>query len=391
MMETCMEKPESLSAPPSRSRSEANAPQLMIVADDLTGACDSAVAFAQRGLSTRVVLSEKAQTAGVDVLVRNTNSRNIDALLAQKRLLAAVEDVAPKTVLFKKIDSVIRGNTYVEILSVIELTTHELVILAPAYPELGRRSMDGVVMATDVTGETQIPVLSELRARGLRVGHVADVRQLKQCLDEGEHVLYCDAASQGDLVTLVDAVGRLQRRVLWIGSGGLAHALGPQMRAPTSQPASMPLRRGVVLLFVGSDHAVTRAQVDHLRAADDVKEHDVYHGSCPPVSEGETLVVRITRDDATEDEVRGALPLVSQEAIGCLVMTGGDTAMLVCRALGIEALALSHEFAPGLPMGFAVGGVYDGVPVILKSGGFGALDVLSRIASEFSLQKEGVL
>jgi uncharacterized protein YgbK (DUF1537 family) len=51
---------------------------------------------------------------------------------------------------------------------------------------------------------------------------------------------------------------------------------------------------------------------------------------------------------------------------------------------------LTGEFAPGLPQGIAQGGVLDGVPVILKSGGFGREDVLCQIADRFTGGREFV-
>ncbi|GGH09012.1 hypothetical protein GCM10011586_26810 [Silvibacterium dinghuense] len=63
--------------------------------------------------------------------------------------------------------------------------------------------------------------------------------------------------------------------------------------------------------------------------------------------------------------------------------------MLVCRALGIRSLRLLREFAPGVPMGIAEGGAFDGVRVMLKSGGFGERDLLQRVYESFH-DKESV-
>lgn len=65
-------------------------------------------------------------------------------------------------------------------------------------------------------------------------------------------------------------------------------------------------------------------------------------------------------------------------------MTGGETAAQICRVLGIKTLRLTHEIAPGIPAGVAEGGSFDGVPVILKSGGFGSPDLLHRISQTFA-------
>ena len=59
-----------------------------------------------------------------------------------------------------------------------------------------------------------------------------------------------------------------------------------------------------------------------------------------------------------------------------LVLTGGDTAIAVCRALGSSGLVVSREVAPGIPICALVGGPYDGAPIVTKAGGFGSEDAL---------------
>ena len=59
-----------------------------------------------------------------------------------------------------------------------------------------------------------------------------------------------------------------------------------------------------------------------------------------------------------------------------LVLTGGDTAIAVCRALGGNGMVVCREVAPGIPMCALVGGDYDGAPVVTKAGGFGTEEAL---------------
>ena len=67
-----------------------------------------------------------------------------------------------------------------------------------------------------------------------------------------------------------------------------------------------------------------------------------------------------------------------------LVLSGGDTAALVCRTLDVRAIDLKGEIAPGIPCGILVGGPFDGMPVVTKSGGFGLPDALIEIADYFT-------
>ncbi len=84
-------------------------------------------------------------------------------------------------------------------------------------------------------------------------------------------------------------------------------------------------------------------------------------------------------DQTSAEEIRAAISAHDPSRIGCLFMTGGDTAHFICRALGIHALRLQREFAPGVPLAIAEGGPFNGVSVVLKSGGFGDPDLLCRL------------
>ena len=109
----------------------------------------------------------------------------------------------------------------------------------------------------------------------------------------------------------------------------------------------------------------------------------------PP--ENTATLFRIEWGQTTKDEIRSAVASFTPHTVSCLFMTGGNTAMLVCRALGIHSLRLHGEFEPGLPHATALGGPFTGCNIILKSGGFGQTDVLSRITKRFSHEKVAAL
>lgn len=61
-----------------------------------------------------------------------------------------------------------------------------------------------------------------------------------------------------------------------------------------------------------------------------------------------------------------------------LVLTGGDTAVAVCKALGATGVALLDEIVPGVPSGHLVGGPHAGLMMVTKAGSFGDKDVIVR-------------
>jgi uncharacterized protein YgbK (DUF1537 family) len=365
----------------------------LIVADDLTGACDAAVAFAQRGRSTRVLLEGALSSAnGMEVCAISTGSRDIAPNEADRLLLAVASDpaVADFRCVFKKIDSVFRGNTVHEIGTAIRLFRADVAVIAPSYPALGRSSEEGVVRVRDLHREHRIEALDVLRSAGIDPLRIAAgmgaeyiaAEMLAVSRRERGGVLYCDATEQAHLDAAVVAADRLRLNVLWIGSGGLAHALAAVHPQPTAKILGAPT--GFVLVFAGSDHPVSSRQIDHLASRKDIVRWSPGASSPQWFAQAGAIVVPIACGRTSEQDIAALAQGIEPGDVSCLFMTGGDTAALVCRALGIEALDLQHEFEPGLPQGVAVGGRFAGRTTILKSGGFGHTATISHIVEQFA-------
>jgi uncharacterized protein YgbK (DUF1537 family) len=337
-----------------------------IIADDLTGACDASVAFACVGMTTEVEPAwDMREDSTAQVVAYNTESRDIPTGESTARIREAASRLAasPTHHIFKKVDSVFRGNTYTEIAAVLAAIPHDLAILAPAFPELGRTVVDGQLHTSDLSGKQTVAILTYLRDAGVDAKAVSDLAAIRP----GPRLLLCDSQTSQDLHAIVGAALALETRgrILWIGSGGLAHALAASIGSSQAPACPTPIG-GKVLFVVGSDHPVTLLQLQHLRLA---------------VPEAIVLPVpRAITFQALQDQIT---PHLSQ-GIACLFATGGDTALAVCHALKIHRLQIQCEFARGLPQSRIVGGPLEGTTFILKSGGFGEESVLSRIAQTFA-------
>lgn len=69
---------------------------------------------------------------------------------------------------------------------------------------------------------------------------------------------------------------------------------------------------------------------------------------------------------------------IAQAPVGGVVLTGGDTAAAVLRALNCRAVDLGGEVMPGLGWGWLADGPYEGLPLVTKAGGFGREDALLK-------------
>ena len=93
----------------------------------------------------------------------------------------------------------------------------------------------------------------------------------------------------------------------------------------------------------------------------------------------ELVLLRVPLEAFDESTVRPAAEAVRRGMVGALVLSGGDTARLLCGALAADAIHLGGEVLPGIPWGRLEGGPADGTTVVTKSGGFGGPDVLLRV------------
>ena len=130
--------------------SHMNMNQIVIIADDLTGAADTGVQFCPFNDST-VLMSylqlprAEALTSGQAVALY-TNSRALEMMTARKRLQYVAKRLAELKPLwiYKKMDSCLSGNPGAEAEALMDVLAYEVSFIAPAFPEMGRTTVNGI-------------------------------------------------------------------------------------------------------------------------------------------------------------------------------------------------------------------------------------------------------
>ncbi len=338
---------------------------LRLIADDLTGALDSAAEFAGDFGAVRVAW----QPGGDGSLALDSGTREATrdtALFALRGLAPALDGAA---IAFKKIDSLLRGHPAAELAACLGGFRH--CVIAPAFPAMGRVTRGGTQYARDAEGGwVQCGALPELLARE---GIVARVATADAALPDGVSIL--DADIEADLARVVACGRAAPGAVLWCGSGGLAAALATR---PSPRDATL---RGPVLGLLGSDQPIAARQFAAcgplaLRipdgGADSARRLATLMQAQGAAFAAFALPEGTARDAAARHIARALQDLV--RAIprpGTLVVTGGETLRALCAALGAVAIEATGILAPGLPRARLVGGAWDGVSLISKSGAFG--------------------
>ena len=340
--------------------------ECLLIADDLTGACDAAVHFARRGYRTNVRLDSQSEEAGV--LAISAESRHLGAAELHPLMngLARRLPVARARILFKKIDSTLRGNVGAEIAAALTAFGCEAAVITPAFPAMGRTVEAGYLR---VAAAEPIDLAACL---GLEPCAHVQPSAVSAALEAGARFISVDAACDRDLDTIASAGLGSKRRILWAGSAGLASALartlpwgGPP--GPGCPLGTAPRPASSVLFCIGSTHTVTVEQQRHLLA----------------LGRAEHVVLNLPVRQISVERVRELVGDAAGAATA-LVLSGGDTASLVCRALGVRRIELADEIVPGIPWGYLSGGAFDRCRVATKSGGFGAPHALIQVADFFT-------
>lgn len=405
----------------------------LILADDLTGAADCAIAFARRGLAASVAWGAEVsgEPAPDDaVLAFDADSRQLAAAEAAARHRTVLEAQHRGGVaLFKKIDSTLRGQPAAELAETVRVLRERghgaLSVVAPAFPATGRTTVDGRIRLNGQALEDtplwvrdhsypSADLVAVLEADNLRVGLASlDVvrggpealaRLVSDAVATGWDAVVCDAVVPGDLDIVAQATLPLADQVFWTGSGGLAQALaraGPDRSVDDLVPARVV--GGGILLVVGSLAEASRAASVSLATEDALLALSIAPATLragPGNAEWQAVSGRIARTLAANGDVlaeialdpdvdlsRGAelarrLAELLQPAaphIGALFATGGETALALLSALGVNGIRLLDEVEPGVPLGLTRGALR--VPIVTKAGAFGDAGTLSRCLS----------
>ncbi len=342
-------------------------PVLRLLADDLTGALDTAAEFSALCGPVPVRWGAAPEVGSAALSSASRELGRAAALAAVAPLLPAL---AEGGIAYRKLDSLLRGPVAAELAACWATGAWAYCVLAPAFPAMRRIARGGAVLAGTAEGGWAPIPMPDWGAEGLAVQR----GQLDAPLPPG--ISWFDAEDDATLARIVVLGRAAPGRVLWAGSGGLARALaGDALVRPETR-----LEAPVLGLF-GSDQAATARQ---LAACGDAWLRVSGAAEAPRVAARQVALVSLALPEGTPRAEAAARIATEFAALlrtlprpGTLIVAGGETLRAVCDALGAEGLLAEGLVAPGVPRSRLLGGAWSGLPVISKSGAFGG-DALWR-------------
>jgi D-threonate/D-erythronate kinase len=367
---------------------------LRILADDLTGALDAAAAFGER-IPIHLDTPRTPDVAPVAALA--TATRDVPVGMLPAALADPVRWLAGGALAFKKVDSLLRGNTYAEVAYAARAGGFTRIVFAAAFPQQGRITQDGRQWLLP-------PGRPPAERQPIGDGHVADAfgvfglpvaTAADDCADTLA-VWIPDVRDDTDLAAIAArSTEPAARRWLWCGSAGLAYAIAAAHGFARQAPESvhLPTARGPLLLMSASHHPVVRRQWTLARTID--RAAIVVPHSRPAALHSAFRAMAGGFDVAMFDLSPARLLIASEAAAllatqmdaivgeaprpAAVIVVGGDTLRNVCRAAGAHALEAGASVRAGWGYARLTGGRWDGVPCFSRSGAFGEPDDLATM------------
>ena len=418
--------------------------RLLILADDFTGALDTGVRFASRGIPTQVVTAKGFTEVPeqTEVLVIDTETRHLSSEEAGKQIAGLTKRAIRAGVgcIYKKTDSALRGNVGAELTALLKESAAENLAFLPAFPQIGRTTeggkhfINGVPVNESPFGKdpfepvknAEIAALIGEQSRvpvncfpALRPGDVVPDRQ---------GILVFDAKTEEELLESGTVLFQAGVPRVLAGCAGFAAFLPELLGMTGYEPHTLPRLSPRLLVICGSVNPITRRQLKlasesgfrHLHLTPSQKLIPAYFDTKEGKAELEGLAEQLetqplliidsndkgyneaTRNFAESkglslDEMRcriaaslGAVlsGLIEHPALGTLLLTGGDTLLQCMNTLGVSEVEPIGELESGIVLcRFYYHGKMHAV--ITKSGGFGEEDLLPRLARFLEKKTEG--
>lgn len=403
---------------------------IVVIADDLTGANDTAVQFYKKGLTVDMVfaLQQVNESNASDVLVINTDSRSLMIENAQKRIFAIGEHLnLEQKQIYKKVDSTLRGNIGAELEACLSVSDRNVAIFCPALPSANRIVKDGVcfvdgkpLLETEFATDPKTPVISsnvnKIIANQTNIPVVivnmdlfseSEIIQQIKNRQFNKTIFSFDPKNDDDLKKISQIIKKIDFPIIASGSSGLAKyvfskslsdlpvlfVIGSMSKKINEQVEL--LRSEMVIDFISIN--AERLLVDQQYQLSLIKDMSLIllnknnliiktegssevRGKIDELCEKFSLT-RVELGERIGDSLSSlVVSLLNNidKSISGLFLTGGDIAMKVIKELKLSNYHIAGEIESGVPYGYFSDNDFSGIPIITKAGAFGSKYVLKN-------------
>lgn len=263
-------------------------PEIIIIADDLTGANATSALLSKNGFVAATFLEQdvlEIEDCSFDVISITTDSRSIARMDAYDKVSRVVKMFKEQEVKYfsKRIDSTLRGNIGAEMDAVLDhLSKDTLAIVVPAFPASGRATVGGYqtvnavpLEKTDVAKDPKTPIHTSYVPELVKAQtkYPVDFLPLEYILkgkknlsdkileskNKGNRVIVMDASTDEDIETIAKAIKISEIPIVAVDPGPFTAALALEL------VKKVDVQGHKIMLTVGSVTNLTRQQLSELK------------------------------------------------------------------------------------------------------------------------------
>jgi len=254
----------------------------MIIADDFTGALDTGVQFAEKGIRTRVMVSmdggkdwsENWNSHEMDVLVIDAETRHVSKDQAFQKVYEIAAEGKRRGIpcIYKKTDSALRGNIGSELEAACRASGEKILSFIPAMPQMnritkaGKQYIDGVPVSQSVFGDDPFEPVTEDSVKALihlqSALPVQEARNPEQACWDHAGILVFDAETENDIKKIGKCLKETGHTCLLAGCAGFASILPELLELECEKPKRLSLEKNLFVLC-GSVNPITKRQLEY--------------------------------------------------------------------------------------------------------------------------------
>ncbi len=270
-----------------------------IIADDLTGANDTALQMQQMGAQTKILIDttipSEYSRENTQVWAISTESRNIspeDAYYKVKDYTQFFKENFNFEYYFKKIDSTLRGHIAIETLTVLNELEYDAAVVIPAFPAEGRITVGGYhllngipISMSEMAMDPVCPIMDShiptmfkaqvgtehedivgiIELKTVMNGAGPVLMKLNELIEEGKKLIVVDAVSTTNIEQVVLAINKCSKKLLPTGTAAFANVLAAFWLGSVKtheEPIKIPTLPKLILS--GSATKLTASQIEKL-------------------------------------------------------------------------------------------------------------------------------
>lgn len=383
-----------------------------------------------------------------DVLVIDTETREADSSTARHQIHTILKNIplSKGDIIYKKVDSTLRGNIGAELDECLKALNKDICLFTPSFPSNKRITVEGYLIVQDqplglseyytgnlepeeasyipslLKSETGFPI-GRIDLKQVIQGKQVILRTIRELYRSGKRILVVDAINDTQLGEILKSSAEFTGSILYSGSAGLANALSELYNGARHTGVAARQTRKPVLVVSGSMSSITQGQIKHVlknielctihidveqllsirekylqellsqasQAIQDGRHTLIYPDPLYLGKQKNQHILAAYHLDFRELGVKirdflGVFTscILEQAPLNNVIMTGGDTAIGLCSALGLYNLHIMDELLPGIPLSTGVFKEKVLLNIVTKAGGFGEEDALTLLIEKLA-------